>query len=103
MSTLDNLGGETTSTAIEHKVVPDTLESLIEPEVTEEVEILEDKKPKVEEVEETETDELEEIEAELDEEDKEKKEPTNEELEELIQPVRRGEILAKYPKLFKDF
>lgn len=44
---------------------------------------------------ETESDELKELEEEL-------KEPTEEDLE-LMTPVRRREILAKYPKLFKDF
>lgn len=42
-----------------------------------------------------ETDELKELEDELEE-------PTEEDLE-LVTPVRRREILAKYPKLFKDF
>lgn len=47
------------------------------------------------EVEETETDELKEIEEELEEPDEEKLE--------LVTPVRRAEILKKYPTLFKDF
>jgi hypothetical protein len=47
-------------------------------------------------VEEEEVDELEEIEKEL-------KQPTEEDLLELTTPVRRREILAKYPTLFKDF
>lgn len=41
-------------------------------------------------------DELKEIEEEL-------KPPTEEDLTELVTPVRRKEILAKYPTLFKDF
>jgi hypothetical protein len=45
---------------------------------------------------EEEVDELKEIEEEL-------KAPTEEDLLELTTPVRRKEILAKYPKLFKDF
>jgi hypothetical protein len=49
-----------------------------------------------EEEEETEEDELKEIEEEI-------KEPTEEDINELVTPVRRKEILAKYPKLFKDF
>ena len=46
--------------------------------------------------EEEELDELKEIEEEL-------KPPSEEDLNELVTPVRRKEILAKYPKLFKDF
>lgn len=45
---------------------------------------------------EAEVDELKEIEEEL-------KIPEEEDLDELVTPVRRREILAKYPKLFKDF
>jgi len=45
---------------------------------------------------EEEVDELKELEEEL-------KVPSEEELDELVTPVRRKEILAKYPKLFKDF
>lgn len=48
------------------------------------------------ESEEEEPDELAEIEEEI-------KEPTEEDINELVTPVRRKEILAKYPKLFKDF
>lgn len=48
-----------------------------------------------EEEEEKEKDELEELEEEI-------KPPTEEQLE-LITPVRRGEILKKYPNLFKEF
>lgn len=44
----------------------------------------------------TEEDELKEIEEEL-------KPPQEEDINELVTPVRRKEILAKYPKLFKDF
>jgi hypothetical protein len=50
---------------------------------------------KREEEEEEEEDELKEIEEELEE-------PTEDKLE-LVTPVRRREILAKYPQLFKDF
>ena len=58
------------------------------PEATEEaVEEGEEKEPEV--------DELKEIEEELEE-------PSEEDLE-IMTPVRRREILAKYPKLFKDF
>ena len=46
-----------------------------------------------------ESDELKEIEDEL----KDEEEPKEEDLLELTTPVRRKEILAKYPKLFKDF
>lgn len=46
--------------------------------------------------EEEEGDELEEIEKELEA-------PKEEDINELVTPVRRKEILAKYPKLFKDF
>jgi hypothetical protein len=46
--------------------------------------------------EEEEGDELKEIEKELEA-------PTEEDIDELITPVRRKEILTKYPKLFKDF
>lgn len=45
---------------------------------------------------EAEDDELKEIEEEL-------KPPEEEDINELVTPVRRKEILAKYPKLFKDF
>lgn len=46
--------------------------------------------------EEEEVDELKEIEEELEA-------PKEEDINELVTPVRRKEILAKYPKLFKDF
>ena len=45
---------------------------------------------------EEETDELKELEEEL-------KPPSEEDLLEIVSPARRKEILAKYPKLFKDF
>lgn len=51
--------------------------------------------PETELSEDEEVDELQEIEDEL-------QEPTDEQLE-LVTPVRRREILAKYPQLFKDF
>lgn len=54
----------------------------------------EEEKPEEEE-EKEEIDELEELEKELEE-------PEDDELE-IIQPVRRAEILKKYPSLFKDF
>ncbi len=53
-------------------------------------------KDEKQEHEEEEVDELKEIEEEL-------KPPTDEDLLELTTPVRRKEILAKYPNLFKDF
>jgi hypothetical protein len=63
-----------------------------------------DEKPETDEVEvkdiekedEEEVDELKELEDEL-------KVPSEEDLNELVTPVRRKEILSKYPKLFKDF
>jgi hypothetical protein len=57
---------------------------------------------KEEEVEEGKEDEEEEVD-ELKEIEEELKPPTEEDLLELTTPVRRKEILAKYPKLFKDF
>ena len=75
----------------------DTLELLnVEDEKEEVLDITDvpEKEEKEDESEE-EVDELKEIEEEL-------KEPTEEDLE-LTTPVRRKEILAKYPKLFKDF
>jgi hypothetical protein len=81
----------------------DTFELLNEEEVETPVETLElpgDEKQKTDEAEtedaEEEIDELKELEEEL-------KQPTEEDLLELTVPVRRKEILAKYPKLFKDF
>ena len=83
----------------------DTLELLNtedEPEVPETLELLGDEEPaddtdkgEKEEVEDEEVDELKELEEEL-------KPPSEEDLE-LTTPVRRKEILAKYPQLFKDF
>ncbi len=67
----------------------ETLELDEKPE-TDEIEI-KDPEEETEEV-----DELKELEEEL-------KPPTEEDLLELTTPVRRKEILAKYPKLFKDF
>jgi hypothetical protein len=70
-----------------------------------EPEVLELPKPKAEKEEgepesevedEDEVDELKELEEEL-------KVPDEEDINELVTPVRRKEILAKYPKLFKDF
>ena len=72
----------------------ETLDFLTEPE--EKVELVEEKQEEeVVELEEPEEDELEEILAET--------EPPDEEKLELTTPVRRKEILAKYPTLFKDF
>lgn len=61
----------------------------------EEIENDNDEETDEEETDEDEDDELKEIEDEL-------KEPTEEDLE-LVTPVRRREILKKYPNLFKDF
>jgi len=55
-----------------------------------------------EEVEDKETGEEEDVD-ELEEIEKELKGPEEEDINELVTPVRRKEILAKYPKLFKDF
>lgn len=71
---------------------PEPVKPLDLPEEKEEVG--EDKGEKEEK--EEEVDELKEIEEEL-------KPPTEEDLLELTTPVRRKEILAKYPQLFKDF
>lgn len=76
--------------------VEDTFELLNTEEEPEKVEPLE-----ISEEEEEEEGEKEEVE--LDEEEETPKEPTEEDLEELVTPVRRKEILAKYPTLFKDF
>jgi len=81
----------------------ETFELLNTEEEPEEILDLPVKKPKElgtdeedeDESEEVETDELKEIEEELEG-------PSEEDLE-LMTPVRRKEILAKYPKLFKDF
>lgn len=65
----------------------------------EEKEEKEEEKPEEESEEEKEEEKEEEIEL---EEKEEEKEPTEEDLE-LIIPVKRREILAKYPNIFKDF
>jgi len=72
----------------------DTLELLSEEEEAPETLDIEEKEPESET--EVEVDELKELEEEL-------KPPTEEDLLELTTPVRRKEILAKYPQLFKDF
>lgn len=59
-------------------------------------------KTEVRDKKETETDDEDEVD-ELKEIEEELKPPTEEDLLELTTPVRRKEILAKYPKLFKDF
>lgn len=70
----------------------------------EEPEVLDlDKTEKKEDVEDTEKEEKDEEDDELKEIEDELKPPTEEDLLELTTPVRRKEILAKYPKLFKDF
>ena len=80
----------------------ETFELLNEAEAPESLDILEEKgkgkeKEGIESAEETEEeDELKELEDEL-------KPPSEEDINELVTPVRRKEILAKYPKLFKDF
>lgn len=77
----------------------DTIELLSEEE-PETLDITEKKEPKEEdegeEEDEEKEDELKELEDEL-------KPPREEDILELTTPVRRKEILAKYPKLFKDF
>lgn len=60
------------------------------------LELPKEKEPEEGEPEKEAEDELKEIEEEL-------KPPTEEDLTELVTPVRRKEILAKYPTLFKDF
>jgi len=91
---------ETESIPLEDKKTKDTKDEFKEEKVDkketkvkkdEEIDEIED----IEDKEEEEDDELSEIEDELEE-------PTDEQLE-LVTPVRRKEILAKYPKLFKDF
>ena len=69
----------------------ETVELLAEEESQETLEIKEDEEDTKEE-----EDELKEIEEEL-------AGPKEEDLEQLMTPVRRKEILAKYPNLFKDF
>lgn len=79
----------------EDKHVKKATATEIEPERTSEDEGEEDREDKEGEDTEEEIDELTELERELEEPDEEKLE--------LVTPVRRKEILAKYPKLFKDF
>jgi len=76
----------------------DTLELLNAEEPKEEILDLDDEKKESDDDEDKdeEVDELKELEDEL-------KPPAEEDLLELTTPVRRKEILAKYPKLFKDF
>jgi len=89
-------GGSITSEPAE-----DTFELLNEEEVEkpETLDISDVKEPKDDDDEDEkdeEVDELKELEDEL-------KPPTEEDLLEIVSPARRKEILAKYPKLFKDF
>lgn len=79
----------------------ETFELLNVEDVPEEVEPL--KLPKEKEPEEGKEEEDKEEEDELKEIEEELKPPTEEDLLELTTPVRRKEILAKYPNLFKDF
>ena len=72
-------------------------------EKEEPIDIKEPKKEVSEEDSEEAKEEVEEEKDELDELEEEIKEPKEEDLEELITPVSRREILAKYPKLFKEF
>ena len=76
-----------------------------EPEVlelpTKQKEEVEDEEVKGEEA--GEEDELREIEEELKKSERDEEEEDEENIDELITPVKRREILAKYPKLFKDF
>lgn len=92
----DEGGGSSTPSDIS---VEGTLEALSAEEPKEDIldisEAGEDEGEKTEEEEPKETDELAELEEEL-------KEPDETDLE-LTTPVRRREILAKYPKIFKDF
>jgi len=84
----------------------ETFELLNEDDVEPEEAPLDIDKPKKESVEDAEADDTEEKEDEVDELkelEEELKPPTEEDLLELTTPVRRKEILAKYPKLFKDF
>jgi len=86
--------GVGTSTPVDDDL--STIELLNEPEEPAETLDIEEK-PEVEgEGETEEVDELKELEEEL-------KPPAEEDLLELTTPVRRKEILAKYPTLFKDF
>lgn len=74
---------------------PETIELEKPPKKISEESLKEEEKEEVKVEEEEEIDELEELEKELEG-------PTEEQLE-LVTPVRRREILAKYPTLFKDF
>lgn len=89
---------------------------LKEDETEDEPEVLDlkpKKEPKAEENEDEEKKEEDEDEEKLDEDEEEKsledeleedlKEPDEDKLEALVTPVRRKEILTKYPNLFKDF
>ena len=73
-----------------------TIELLNEPDEPEETLDLEEGEDEEESEPKEEVDELKELEEEL-------KTPTEEDLLEITTPVRRKEILAKYPQLFKDF
>jgi len=90
-------GTGTPTTGEREKETFELLNAEEEPEVLElgKEEDAEDTEDKDEEGEDEEKDELKELEEEL--------EPPKEEDLELMTPVRRREILAKYPKLFKDF
>jgi hypothetical protein len=87
---------------------PDTYDLLAEEDAPEIIDL--EEKPDAKEkkaspeipTEEGETEETSEEEDELTELERELEEPDEEKLE-LVTPVRRKEILAKYPKLFKDF
>ena len=78
---------------------------LLNVEEVEKPEILDLEEPKKKEVKEGEEEEKKEDEEidELKELEEELKPPSEEDLLELVTPVRRKEILAKYPTLFKDF
>lgn len=93
---VDAAGGTGTS----DEKVEETFELLNTEEPEEVLELPKDAPKEDEEEEEkedeTEDDELKEIEEELEA-------PKEEDINELVTPVRRKEILAKYPKLFKDF
>jgi hypothetical protein len=83
----------------------DTFELLNVDEVEQEepLELPKDAKPETDEVEAEDTEEETEEVDELKELEEELKVPSDEDINELVTPVRRKEILAKYPKLFKDF
>jgi hypothetical protein len=74
---------------------PEKTEDLNPPATEEEIELEVEETSETEEVETDPDEELKEIEEEL--------EPPTEEQLELVTPVRRKEILTKYPNLFKDF